>query len=410
MKILQICKKYPFPLRDGESIAVTYLSRALVAAGCEVTLLTMNTSKHWYDAAERPADFKHYKEIYSVDVYNHVHVWGAFLNLFSKDSFHASRFRSEAFEQKLVELLQAEDYDIVQIETIIPALFIPIIRAYSKAKVVIRPHNVEHEIWARLADGFMKINPLHWYFRLTAHKLRQFEVNHLTLGDMIVPITRRDEDSFRQMGYNGLAHLAPIGLNSEDYQVRPIKSDKIKSLCFIGSLDWAPNQQGLRWFLQDIWPDVKRHYPHLSLHVAGSNSPSWLQGFLREHVVLEGQVENAHTFISEHPIMIVPLLSGSGMRVKILEAMFLGRVVISTTVGLEGIPARDGIEVLVADTTDAFMRHVQALLQDPDKAKRISTKARAFVTDNFDNLRLGQALRRSYQHLLTFDVNQHQNN
>ena len=162
MKILQLCKKFPYPLKDGESIAVTYLSKALNQLGNQVTLLTMNTKKHYFNIGELPADYDQYQSIHFTDIDNEVKPFDAFLNLFSDDSYHISRFISTSFEQKLIEILKLEEFDVVQIETVHLAHYIPIIRRYSEAKIAMRAHNVEFEIWQRIADN-TRLFPKKWY-------------------------------------------------------------------------------------------------------------------------------------------------------------------------------------------------------------------------------------------------------
>lgn len=106
MKILQLCKKFPYPLKDGESIAVTYLSNALHNLGCEISLLSMNTSKHYMEISDLPSDFNHYKEIHVTALDNSIKTLDAFKNLFSSDSYHVSRFICPDFRNKLIELLK----------------------------------------------------------------------------------------------------------------------------------------------------------------------------------------------------------------------------------------------------------------------------------------------------------------
>jgi len=113
MKILQLCKKFPYPLKDGEAVAVTNLSRALNELGCEITLLCMNTTKHYTDINKLPEDFNHYKEIHSTDLDNSLKPIDAFVNLFSDESYHVSRYVSKPFARKLISLLKENDYDII---------------------------------------------------------------------------------------------------------------------------------------------------------------------------------------------------------------------------------------------------------------------------------------------------------
>lgn len=132
MKILQLCKKFPYPLKDGESIAVTYLSHALHDLGCDITLLSMNTSKHFTDLNSLPREFNHYKEIHVTALDNSVNAFSAFKNLFSKDSYHVSRFVCPDFKNKLIELLQNNDFDVIQLETLYLAPYIDVIKNIRK--------------------------------------------------------------------------------------------------------------------------------------------------------------------------------------------------------------------------------------------------------------------------------------
>jgi polysaccharide biosynthesis protein PslH len=138
MKILQLCKKFPYPLKDGESIAVTYLSQALHASGCEVSLLAMNTSKHYFDMETLPQSFNHYRQIWTVDVDNKINPLEAFKNIFSSQSFHIQRFIFSAYAKKLEQILRENEFDVIQLETLYLTPYIDLIRQYSKAKIVLR--------------------------------------------------------------------------------------------------------------------------------------------------------------------------------------------------------------------------------------------------------------------------------
>ena len=128
MKVLQVTKKFPYPIKDGEVIAIHHLSSSLHQLGAEVTLLCMNTPKHYFKLADVPKTEKTYKAIHPVDVDTGVKPLSAFFNLFSNESYHISRFDSATFHEKLSALLQENDFDIVQLETLFLAPYIPTIR------------------------------------------------------------------------------------------------------------------------------------------------------------------------------------------------------------------------------------------------------------------------------------------
>jgi glycosyltransferase involved in cell wall biosynthesis len=398
MKILQLCKKVPFPIKDGEAIAISYLSKALCAQGCELTLLAMNTTKHKVDVSCLPPEFAHYKAYHTIEVDNAIKPVEAFKNLFTGNSYHIERFISATFEQKLAELLQKNNFDIVQIETIYLAQYIPLIRARSNAKIVMRSHNVEHEIWERVAkntaSGLKKL-----YLREQSKRLKQFEVGTLHDYDLLVAISKRDLDMFAQLGHKGKSIVVPIGLDTQKYT--PIYTLPTPfSLSFIGSLDWAPNIQGIEWFIDHVMPKVSNINQPISLHVAGRNTPKRLFQSESQIVHIHGEVPSSPDFLSQHHVMVVPLFSGSGMRAKIIEGMALGKTVITTTLGLEGINATPNTQVLIANTADEFLHQIQFCAENPLKIETIGRNARSFIEQHFDHQQIAQHLLQVYQNLL----------
>ena len=396
MKILQLCKKFPYPLKDGESIAVTTLSRALRELGCQVSLLAMNTHKHFFNSNGCPEALSHYKDIFKVPVDNRVKPTEAFLNLFSREPYHIARFISPAFQRQLIEVLKNNTYDLIQLETPYLSPYIPTIRKYSDALIAMRAHNVEHEIWERIAEN-TAFFPKRWYLKHLARKLCRYEVEQLKQYDILVAITQRDLDFFRKLGYRKAAVVAPIGVRSEAYQPDYDSYRRPLSLSFIGSLDWMPNQEGLQWFINQVWTSLEKKYPNLELHIAGRNTPEDLKHKLAgKNVFVHGEVPDAHQFINNHSLMVVPLLSGSGMRAKILEGMALGRVVLTTSVGLEGIAARPGREVLVADAPEQFVSHIESCLLQGPQLERMGRQACHFVASQYDSLSIARRLLDSY--------------
>ena len=391
MKILQLCKKFPYPPKDGESIAITYLSKAMAEQGCDITLLSLNTQKHFIDLSDLPESFNHYSAVHTVHLDNAINRWDAFKNLFSNKSYHISRFESEAFSAKLVELLQAEEFDVIQLETLYLAPYLDAIRKHSKALVVMRAHNVEHEIWERLQRNIQFL-PKKYYLKYLTSKLKKFEVETLGDYDFLVPISQIDLEKFRQLGYTNGAQAIPIGLELKNYTPATIDISRPLSMGFIGSLDWMPNLEGLNWFVNDIWPSLTSRFPNLELHIAGRHAPPELLSASYGNLVVHGEVEDAKDFLNQHQITVVPLLSGSGMRAKILEAMALGRVVLTTTLGLEGIPARANQEVLIADSEAEFVELLDMLIAQPQKLDEISKAAQTFVSTNYCHLNLAQDL------------------
>ncbi|MDX1667190.1 MAG: glycosyltransferase family 4 protein [Saprospiraceae bacterium] len=395
MKILQVCKKFPHPAKDGESIAVTSLGRALHHSGCKLSLLAMNTAKHPFRGRNLPDALNFYDDVGMVDVDNRLRVWDAFLNLFSRDSYHISRFESQGFARRLQRVLREREYDIIQLETLFLVPYIPLIRKETGAPIALRAHNVEYEIWDRISQNAVS-GPRKWYLQYLTKKLKRFEKASIGTCDVLLPITEKDLQTFQRLGYRGRAQVIPIGINTEEYRPDYSVFDRPPSMGFIGSLDWMPNREGLDWFLDSIWPRLLTSFPELRLHVAGRNTPASLRDSKRAGLVIHGEVPDARAFINQHSLLLVPLLSGSGMRVKILEAMALGKVVITTRLGLEGIEARDGRELMVADTASEFASKLQLFHRQGAQMRAMGQRARQFVETRYHSREIASRLRELY--------------
>jgi glycosyltransferase involved in cell wall biosynthesis len=172
-------------------------------------------------------------------------------------------------------------------------------------------------------------------------------------------------------------------MKMEDY-TEPAGEEEFPSLFSIGAMNWIPNVEGIRWFLQNVWPDVHRQYPSLNYYIAGREIPLWLMNTDYPNVVIEGEVENALQFMKSRGVMIVPLFSGSGIRIKIIEAMAAGKAIISTTIGAEGILYTRGENIMIADTPCEFFEMISACVENHDLCKKIGRNASGLISLHYN--------------------------
>jgi polysaccharide biosynthesis protein PslH len=170
-------------------------------------------------------------------------------------------------------------------------------------------------------------------------------------------------------------------------------------LSFIGSLDWMPNTEGLHWFLDEVWPKLKSKHSNIEFHFAGRNAPPELKNIKINGVKFHNDVKDAKSFMSQYPISIVPLFAGSGIKIKILEALALGRVVISSSIGLEGIPAKHMKQVIIANSIEDYIESIDWCYKNYDQLQKIGESARSFLKSNFNNEKLAGKLVNAYQKL-----------
>ncbi len=383
MRILQLTKKFPYPLNDGESIAIHNLTTGLVNCGATVDLLSLNTSKHFTDLRSIDQELNYYNSTSAVFHNNDIKYSGALANLFTSESYHVQRLRSPKFEEALKVKLQSENYDAIMLETIYMSLYLPVIKKYTSAAICLRAHNIEYEIWRRCSTEESNLAKA-WYLKLCASRLKKFESTHFGDYALIASITERDAKTFRELGYSGEISVTPVGLDSNNYQSDTYQHKD--QFCFIGSLDWMPNLQGLQWFLNEVWPVAYAKNNNLRFHIAGKNAPVDCNFNQIDGVTFHGQVESATDFIREHGVLIVPLYSGSGIRVKILEAMAMQRPVITTQIGLEGINAKHNQHVMIANDAREYLKIIS---DNSINYTQIGQSAKQFVEENFEHNSVG---------------------
>jgi glycosyltransferase involved in cell wall biosynthesis len=396
MNILQVCNKPPYPSHDGGTLASYSLMRSLSRLGHQVTLLTMCTPKHNLSDADR--DFlTSMIRLHTVNVDTSLSAWGFLKNLaFSQLPYNAERFLSSAFEQELIKTVTSASFDVVQLEGIYLMPYAETIHRYSPAKVALRAHNIEQEIWKRISQT--EKNPLKKaYFHLLTTRLHLFEQGAVNRYDLLVPITERDKEEFNRMGNVMPSFVCPATLEGYDLP-GPVPIKPSSSLFFLGSLDWKPNQEGLLWFINQVFPKVKIHYPNITFHVAGRNAPRWLaKRIVGNGILFHGEIPDASQFMREHGILVSPCFSGGGMRVKIIEAMNHGKPVVATTIGAEGLNTVHDKNILIGDSASEFADHIDRLLKFPDFYIKIGTNALSFVRQNFDNMKITADLATFYK-------------
>ncbi len=398
MFILLVCNKFPFPPRDGGSLASYNMARGLVGAGNRLDILAMNTSKHYFSHGHSDIGITGLNKIKEVFLDNSVSYRGLLNNLlFSSLPYTAERFIHKEFNMILKKMLRENEYDIVQLEGLYLAPYMQTIRYNSDAKIIYRSHNIEHIIWKsyfeRINNIFIKC-----YIGNLYKRIKNFEQEFINSYDMLVPVTKIDLEEINYMGNKKPAIIAPFGMYPDEIPCFNNYSGKELCLQYIGALDWLPNLEGLDWFITRVWVKLRRKYPGLRFLVAGRNAgKGYVSYLLNKGIDYWGEVEDAGNFFSENGILIVPLFSGSGIRVRIIEAMFRVKPVISSSYAASGIPVKNGRHLLMADDEHGFAKTVDKLLADHEYAIKLGMNARKLSHEKFDNRVIAEDLTAFYK-------------
>ena len=395
MKVLQICHKPPYPHIDGGCIAIKNISQGLIDKFDEIKILTISTQKHPFKEKEFPERFIEKSKIEHVFVDTKLNIVDAFSNLVTYDSYNISRFFSPDFNALLIKSLKAESYDLVILESLFTTPYIQTVRAYSSAKIVLRSHNLEHIIWKRLA--YETHNPAKKiYLNLLSNQLKKYELNVINEVDGIACISVEDEKKYKSLDYHKPIICTPFGLNINEYVPAEKKHQGEIKFFHLGAMDWKPNLEGVSWLVENVWPKIRKEIPNAELHLAGKNMPNWFLGEKFEGIVNHKEVENAIEFMNKMDIMLVPLFSAGGIRVKIIEGMALSKPIISTSIGAEGIEHNDKIKI--ANNEDQFIIHAKSLVNDFDYAKKLGQLARTHVSNLYDNEKIVDDLVKFCEH------------
>ncbi|HEX2616447.1 MAG TPA: glycosyltransferase family 4 protein [Flavobacteriales bacterium] len=396
MRILQLCHKPPYPPIDGGTKAMHSITMGLLEAGHTVKVLCISTPKHPMDPDSMPADYRERTGIEGVFADTSLNVVDAFTDLVTADNYNISRFFSPDMDIRLIQLLSREEFSIVQLESLFMTPYIPTIRRYSRARIVLRSHNLEHVVQERLAKGEKHLlkKP---YRRFLAKQLKDYEHEVLGRVDGVAAITPSDAEHFHAHNSGTPVATIPFGVDPSDYDV-PAPTGPLVFF-HLGSMDWLPNEEGVRWLLQHVWPKVVKKHPQARLHLAGNKMPKDLLAADLPGVTVSGRVPDADAYLAKRHVMVVPLFSAGGMRVKIIEGMAMGKCVISTPMGAEGITCTDGTDILLARTATEFVDRIGEVLADPAVATRIGKNARALVRQRYASKRIVQELIAFYRTL-----------
>ena len=384
MKILQICHKPPYPPVDGGCMAMNNISQGFLSLGHELKVLCIETDKHPFKKDDIPTEILEKTKMEAIHVDTRVNLVEAFCSVVTSDSYNISRFFTPDVDIRLTEILSKEKFDIIHLESLFVTPYIGTIRRLSKARVYLRSHNLEYMIWERMASG-AKNKAKKAYLKLLSKQLKRYEIKTVNDVDGIVAITQEDAYKYQKLNSNTPIITIPFGLDISEY--KPIyKSIDKPNLFHIGSMDWKPNIEAFDWFISNVWPKINIKFPHLKMKLAGRNMPDNYNNKLAINVEIVGEVDSAIDFINKNDVMIVPLQSAGGMRIKIIEGMAMGKTIISSSIGAEGINYENGKNILIANTIAEYLKHIDTLIQNPEKCNEIGKNARTLIEEQYDSL------------------------
>jgi polysaccharide biosynthesis protein PslH len=304
-----------------------------------------------------------------------------FLNLVSRQPYAIKKYESMEMRREIIERERGNSFDLLVCDFLAPAANVP--RTLATPAILFQ-HNVEAMIWKRHYE--VQANPVKKaYLYGQWRKMRSFEKEMCRQFDCVIGVSADDREQMKSEYGADAVFDVPTGVDTDFF--RPGVEGKLlpHSMVFTGSMDWLPNDDAILYFMREIMPLIRNDVPDATLTVVGRNpTPALVElGKAEPSLTITGRVDDVRPYMESAAAYIVPLRIGGGTRLKIFEAMAMEKAVVSTTVGAEGLPLSDGVELLLADEPAAFARAVVRVLTDSAYANELGQRAAAIVRKSY---------------------------
>lgn len=386
MKVLQICNKAFYPERDGGSIAMFAMADGLSKAGAEVDVICLNIEKLYVNSGHIPDEIKNRFKLEYVDISVTPSYAGALMTILQGKNYQLSRFYSAEMEACIARRLAGEKYDVAILESLYASVYLPYIRKHSQARVVLRAHNIEADIWrllSKYSTGFFR----RMLYSVLSKRLSNYETVIAREVDAVFCLSESDARWFRSVNAKEVS-VVPLSIVLPTEDMQPDEEQK-PVFFHLASMEWLPHQQAIDWFIKEVWPLLNNGQGFRKIHLAGRKMPLSFYSYKNEVLEIEGEVNHPKEWMQGKSIMIVPSFSGGGVLVKSVEGLAMGKVIITTPNGAEGIPYENGVNMFVVNTAAEFVAVMKRLNEDPALCRQVSEAARLLAKREFDRNMIG---------------------
>ena len=293
--------------------------------------------------------------------------------------YAVSKFTDGDVVQTLRNWLPGNRFDVAICDFLSASLNFP---ATLPMPCVLFQHNVESSLWTRMAKT--ETNPVRKLsYRIESAKMERYERLTLRRFHHVIAVSETDKQQMLAMDPQCAVSVVPTGVDTEKYQVFPSASGDPPRIVFTGSMDWEPNIDAMEYFCREIWPSIVNQFPAAKFQIVGRNPHSRVKQLASATVEVTGTVPSVSDYLRDAAVVIVPLRIGGGTRLKIFEAMAMGKALVSTTIGAEGLDVKSGDNCILADDPASFANSILTLLSDAPLRRKYE-KAAAALASRYD--------------------------
>lgn len=379
MKVLFLCPEVPFPLHGGDHIRQYHLLKNL-ADKHEIDLLCLAQNEKEMVGTEQMRKFC--RKVKAFPFSPPQGPLGTIKGLLGPMPYYAYLYLDKNVIDWMQKAQQDNQYDIIQFEHGFLALYRDFVPKDSKSATILTVQNFLSFKYRRDSESASSWLRRFYTMRESKRWLKEEQRRFPQFDCLATPSTKNKEMLLENYPK---ARIEVIENGADTQGIPPCYDDDGKSLCFIGSLGYAPNRDALRFFFERVYPTVIDRHPEIELLVVGANPPEWVleRSGADSRITVTGYVDSVSRYLNRSTMLVVPLLTGGGTRLKILEAFAAGKAVVSTSVGAEGIECQPGKEILIADRPEDFARAVSHLLENRQLRQQLGHNARTLVEDKY---------------------------
>jgi len=380
MNILVLCKKVPYPAIDGESIVIMKDLELLKTMGHTIHLACLNTQKHFIDTQNYSEKKIFWSSFFDKKMNTSLNLKSILDSMINKTPIHLVRFWDKSFLESLKLIVIQQEIDVILCQGLPMIWYADFLKKEFHSKVLYRAHNIEHKIWQDLAsqtNSLFKKNAYNYISNSLAH----YEKNSLAFCDSILTLNTIENNFLKHTYPQNPCHEVAISLGDARTDFKTFSNNKIK-LLITGSMDWKPNLEGVSWFLEKVWPHISKE--HFELTIAGKGIENWAKASkpLFDVKLIGKYISVTHLFES-HDLLLIPLFSGAGIRIKVLEAMQFGIPFIGSKIALDGIHGIEDLEV--ESKVNLWIEKINSIFDNFVNLNSISEKNKKIYNSNYSN-------------------------
>jgi glycosyltransferase involved in cell wall biosynthesis len=380
IRVLQLSPQFPFPADDGGKIGISSILKCFAEKGFEIDFVSYISNK------VHPTDIKEaekYANVYFIEHSTKNTPEKIFSSLFQNTSLYIQKHINCDVQHQLKSIISDNHYDFIHADHSAMCLLGLYAKSLTNAPLGLRLHNIEHKIWERYADSLPKNSPKGLYIRHQANLLKNDEKFLFPQADICFPITEVDKRDAMQIAPEGKYVTASAGVYPEEWEMDPSIIRNPHEIIIATVYSWVHNVDGVLWFIENVFPKIKEVYSDVTLTLIGKNPPSDFQKYTDKGVNVIGYVPKVQPYLNKAALYIAPLFVGSGIRIKILEAMAIGLPVIATSVASEGINGNDQEGLFIRDRVEEWVDTIVSLLKEPENTEHLRIKAQTFIRENY---------------------------